>query len=274
MAIEVVDRTPTGATASASDAAIVVENLDIAYDSFVVQRDLNFTIRRGEIFVIMGGSGCGKSTVMRCLTGLKAPARGRVLIDGTSFWDAAPAERERLARNFGIVYQSGALWSSMTLAENIALPLGEYTPLSPAEIRDVASLKLALVGLAGFEDYYPSEISGGMRKRAGVARALALDPEYLFFDEPSAGLDPITSSLLDDLILELRDSLGATMVMVTHELPSIFAIADNSVFLDAETKTMLATGDPKVLLEECQSPEVHAFLTRGGKDRLGQGLAT
>jgi phospholipid/cholesterol/gamma-HCH transport system ATP-binding protein len=274
MATEVVDPTAAGAAAIAPDAAIVVENLDIAYDSFVIQRDLDFTIRRGEIFVIMGGSGCGKSTVMRCLTGLKPPARGRVLIDGTSYWEAAPEERERLGRNFGIVYQSGALWSSMTLAENIALPLGEYTPLGPAEIRDVAALKLALVGLAGFEDYYPSEISGGMRKRAGVARALALDPEYLFFDEPSAGLDPITSSLLDDLILELRDSLGATMVMVTHELPSIFAIADNSVFLDGETKTMLATGNPKALLEECRDPKVHAFLTRGGKADPGERLAT
>jgi phospholipid/cholesterol/gamma-HCH transport system ATP-binding protein len=274
MATEVVDPIAASAAAVTPDAAIVVENLDIAYDSFVIQRDLNFTIRRGEIFVIMGGSGCGKSTVMRCLTGLKPPARGRVVIDGASFWEASPEERERLGRNFGIVYQSGALWSSMTLAENIGLPLGEYTPLGPAEIRDVAALKLALVGLAGFEDYYPSEISGGMRKRAGVARALALDPEYLFFDEPSAGLDPITSSLLDDLILELRDSLGATMVMVTHELPSIFAIADNSVFLDGETKTMLATGNPKVLLEECRDPKVHGFLTRGGKADPGQRLAT
>jgi len=274
MATQVVAPITASAAALAPDAAIVVENVDIAYGSFVIQRDLNFTIRRGEIFVIMGGSGCGKSTVMRCLTGLKAPARGRVLIDGTSFWEVAPEERERLGRTFGIVYQSGALWSSMTLAENVGLPLGEYTPLSPAAIRDVASLKLALVGLAGFEDYYPSEISGGMRKRAGVARALALDPEYLFFDEPSAGLDPITSSLLDDLILELRDSLGATMVMVTHELPSIFAIADNAVYLDAETKTMLATGNPKVLVRESPDPKVRAFLTRGGKEDRSQGLAT
>jgi phospholipid/cholesterol/gamma-HCH transport system ATP-binding protein len=264
MASEIVEPVPPSAQAP-PDAAIVVEDLEIAYDGFVIQRDLDFTIRRGEIFVIMGGSGCGKSTVMRCLTGLKAPARGRVLIDGVSLWEAAPEVRERLGRNFGIVYQAGALWSSMTLAENVALPLGEYTPFSAAEIRDVASLKLALVGLAGFEDYYPSEISGGMRKRAGVARALALDPAFLFFDEPSAGLDPVTSSLLDDLILELRDSLGATMVMVTHELPSIFAIADHSVFLDATTRTMLATGNPKVLLEECRNPEVQAFLTRGGK---------
>jgi len=253
------------AAAPVSEAAIVVEDVDIAYGDFVIQRNLDFSVRRGEIFVIMGGSGCGKTTVMRCIYGLKAPARGRVVIDGTSFWEAEPAVRERLAHNFGVVYQSGALWSSMTLAENIALPLGEYTDLSRAEIRDIASLKLALVGLAGFEDFYPSAISGGMRKRAGVARALALDPAFLFFDEPSAGLDPVTSSLLDDLIVELRDSLGTTMVMVTHELPSIFAIADNCVYLDAETKTMLATGNPKELLRNPPDPKIGAFLTRDGK---------
>jgi phospholipid/cholesterol/gamma-HCH transport system ATP-binding protein len=266
MATQVVE-SPASVTAVEiqPDDAIVVRDVDIAYGSFVIQRNLNFTVRRGQIFVIMGGSGCGKTTVMRCITGLKAPARGEVFINGVSFWRSAPEVRERLARTFGIVYQSGALWSSMTLAENVALPLGAYTDLSAAEIRDVASLKLALVGLAGFEDYYPSEISGGMRKRAGVARALALDPEFLFFDEPSAGLDPITSSLLDDLILELRDSLGTTMVLVTHELPSIFAVADNSVYLDAETKTQITTGDPKVLVREATDPKVRAFLTRGGK---------
>ena len=245
--------------------AILVEDVDIAYGDFVIQQHLDFAVRRGEIFVIMGGSGCGKTTVMRAMVGLKAPARGKIVIDGISFWEAAPEVRERLARSFGIVYQSGALWSSMTLAENVALPLGEYMDLSRAEIQDVVALKLALVGLAGFEDYYPSEISGGMRKRAGVARALALDPSFLFFDEPSAGLDPVTSSLLDDLIVELRDSLGTTMVMVTHELPSIFAIADNGVYLDAETKTQLATGDPKALLRDPPDPKIRAFLTRGGK---------
>jgi phospholipid/cholesterol/gamma-HCH transport system ATP-binding protein len=266
MAAQVIE-SPTSETAVEIQPgdAIVVRDVDIAYGSFVIQRNLNFTVERGQIFVIMGGSGCGKTTVMRCITGLKAPARGEVLINGVSFWRAAPEVRERLARSFGIVYQSGALWSSMTLAENVALPLGAYTDLGAAEIRDVASLKLALVGLAGFEDYYPSEISGGMRKRAGVARALALDPEFLFFDEPSAGLDPITSSLLDDLIIELRDSLGTTMVLVTHELPSIFAVADSSVYLDAETKTQITTGDPKVLVREAADPKVRAFLTRGGK---------
>ncbi|MGH6917764.1 MAG: ABC transporter ATP-binding protein, partial [Geminicoccaceae bacterium] len=224
---------PAGPPALASGApepAIVVEDVDIAYGDFVIQRNLNFTVRRGEIFVIMGGSGCGKTTVMRAMIGLKAPARGRIVIDSISFWEALPPVRERLARGFGIVYQSGALWSSMTLAENVALPLGEYTDLSRTEIQEVVALKLALVGLAGFEDFYPSEISGGMRKRAGVARALALDPAFLLFDEPSAGLDPVTSSLLDDLIVELRDSLGTTMVMVTHELPTILSIADNAVY--------------------------------------------
>jgi phospholipid/cholesterol/gamma-HCH transport system ATP-binding protein len=168
-----------------------------------------------------------------------------------------------MLRRFGILYQSGALWSSMTLAENVALPLGEYTDLSPADIRELVSLKLALVGLAGFEDFYPSEISGGMRKRAGLARAMALDPDILFFDEPSAGLDPISSRLLDDLIRELRDSLGSTVVVVTHELASIFAIGTNGVFLDAESKTMLATGNPTALKQESSNPIVRRFLTRG-----------
>jgi phospholipid/cholesterol/gamma-HCH transport system ATP-binding protein len=259
---------PAGAQHESSEPApaILVEDLEIGYGDFVIQRHLNFAVRRGEIFVIMGGSGCGKTTVMRAMVGLKEPARGRVVIDGIGFWEAPPPVRESLARGFGIVYQSGALWSSMTLAENVALPLGEYTDLSRADIQDVVALKLALVGLAGFGDYYPSEISGGMRKRAGVARALALDPAFLFFDEPSAGLDPVTSSLLDDLIVELRDSLGTTMVMVTHELPSIFAIADNGVYLDAETKTQLATGDPKALLRDPPDPKIRAFLTRGGKE--------
>jgi phospholipid/cholesterol/gamma-HCH transport system ATP-binding protein len=168
-----------------------------------------------------------------------------------------------MLRRFGVLYQSGALWSSMTLAENVALALKEYTALGASEIADIVSLKLALVGLAGFEDYYPSEISGGMQKRAGLARAMALDPEILFFDEPSAGLDPISSRLLDDLILELRASLGATVVVVTHELASIFTIGNNSVFLDPDSKTMIATGDPKVLRDESDNPKVRQFLTRG-----------
>jgi len=235
----------------------------MAYGSLVIQRDLTFCVQHGDIFIIMGGSGCGKSTLLRHLIGLQAPAQGEVFYDGQSLWQAEPAERERMMRRFGVLYQSGALWSSMTLAENIALPLEQYTNLSPSQIGELVSLKLALVGLVGFEDYYPAELSGGMQKRAGLARAMALDPDILFFDEPSAGLDPISSRRLDDLILELRDSLGATVVMVTHELASILTIGTNSVFLDADTRTMIAQGDPKKLLAESQDPKVRQFLTRG-----------
>jgi phospholipid/cholesterol/gamma-HCH transport system ATP-binding protein len=235
----------------------------MAYGSLVIQRDLTFCVQHGDIFIIMGGSGCGKSTLLRHLIGLQTPAQGEVSYDGQSLWQVEPAERERMMRRFGVLYQSGALWSSMTLAENIALPLEQYTNLSPSQIGELVSLKLALVGLVGFEDYYPSELSGGMQKRAGLARAMALDPDILFFDEPSAGLDPVNSRRLDDLILELRDSLGATVVMVTHELASILTIGTNSVFLDADTKTMIAQGDPKKLLAESQDPKVRQFLTRG-----------
>ncbi len=242
---------------------IEVRDLTMAYGDFVIQRDLTFTVNRGDIFIIMGGSGCGKSTLLRHLIGLKRPAKGGVNYDGESFWDADSNERERTMRRFGILYQSGALWSSLTLAENIALPLGEYTELNKQEIEEIVSFKLALVGLAGYEEFYPSEISGGMRKRAGLARAMALDPDILFFDEPSAGLDPISSRRLDDLILELRDSLGATIVVVTHELASIFAIGNNSIFLDPDTRTMIASGDPHRLLVECEDPKVRTFLSRG-----------
>ena len=244
-------------------AHIEVRDLTMAYGSFVIQHDLSFTVKKGDIFIIMGGSGCGKSTLLRHLVGLKEPAKGQVFYDNVSFWDSEPAGKEAIMRRFGVLYQSGALWSSMTLAENVALPLGEYTNLSPAQIKELVSLKLSLVGLAGFEEFYPSEISGGMRKRAGLARAMALDPDILFFDEPSAGLDPISARRLDDLILELRDSLGATVVVVTHELASIFAIGNNSVFLDAETRTMIAVGDPNKLLAESNDPKIRSFLTRG-----------
>jgi phospholipid/cholesterol/gamma-HCH transport system ATP-binding protein len=255
---------------------IVVQDLTMAYGSLVLQRDLNFTINKGDIFIIMGGSGCGKSTLLKHLIGLQRPAKGRVLFGETSLWDLEPEEMNRIVRRCGILYQSGALWSSMTLLENVALPLEQYTPLSPSRIRQIASLKLSLVGMAGFEEFYPSEISGGMKKRAGLARAMALDPEILFFDEPSAGLDPITARRLDDLILELRNNLRTTIVMVTHELPSIFAIGNNSVFLDAASKTMIASGDPKQLLAECRHPTVRNFLTRGQAsvmDEVADGMA-
>lgn len=245
---------------------IIVRDLTMAYGEFLVQKDITFTVNRGDVFIVMGGSGCGKSTLLRHMIGLKEPAKGEVLYGDVNLWDLSPDEREQFMRSFGVLYQSGALWSSMTLAENISLPLEQYTDLSNAQISEIVSLKLSLVGLAGFEDYYPSEISGGMKKRAGLARAMAFDPEILFFDEPSAGLDPISAKLLDDLILELRDSLGTTIVVVTHELASIFAIGNNSVFLDADTKTMIASGDPKKLLAECKNPTVHSFLTRGEPD--------
>jgi phospholipid/cholesterol/gamma-HCH transport system ATP-binding protein len=246
-----------------AEPRITVTDLTVAYGSFVVMRDLSFTINRGDIFVIMGGSGCGKSTIMRAMVGLKEPIKGRVLYGDISFWETDPMERERIMRCVGILYQNSALWSSMTLAENVALPLEQYTDLTARQIREVVSLKLSLVGLAGFEDFYPSEISGGMRKRAGLARAMALDPEILFFDEPSAGLDPVSGHLLDELILELRESLGATVVVVTHELASIFTVGNNSIFLDSETKTMIASGDPHKLLAESRDPKVRGFLTRG-----------
>src|SRR5438445_11666789 len=235
----------------------------MAYGSFVVMRDINAGIKSGQIFVIMGGSGCGKSTLLRHMIGLKKPAKGEIYYDGRPFWQASDEERREKLRSFGVLFQGGALWSSMTLADNIGLVLGEYTAFAPEEIYEIARLKLSLVGLKGFEDYYPAEISGGMCKRAGLARALALDPDILFFDEPSAGLDPISSRHLDELILQLRDSLGATFVVVSHELASIFTIADNSVFLDANTRTMRAQGNPRELLKTSTDPAVREFLTRG-----------
>lgn len=246
-----------------SAPCIAVKNLTMAYGDFVIQRDLEFNIKRGDIFIIMGGSGCGKSTLLRHLIGLQQPAKGDVYYGDESLWQANPATRQRILQRIGVLFQSGALLSSMTLAENVALPITEASALPSRRVREIVSYKLALVGLAGFEDYYPSEISGGMQKRAGLARAMALDPEILFFDEPSAGLDPISAKLLDDLILRLRDSLNATVVMVTHELASIFAIGTNSIFLDPETKTMIAAGAPKQLLAESRDPKVIRFLTRG-----------
>jgi phospholipid/cholesterol/gamma-HCH transport system ATP-binding protein len=239
-----------------------IRNLSMSYGDSVILQDLNFSVRRGEIFAIMGGSGCGKSTLLRHLIGLMQPATGEILFNGVDLWKASEAQRQQLISRAGILYQSGALWSSMTLYENIALPLREYSKLSEAEIADVVAYKLALIGLTGFAEYYPSEISGGMRKRAGLARAIALDPDILFFDEPSAGLDPVSSKRLDDLIMLLRDSLGATVVLVSHELASIFDIADNSIFLDPEVKTIIAVGSPKELLKTSSDQRVLQFLKR------------
>ncbi|SKB07976.1 phospholipid/cholesterol/gamma-HCH transport system ATP-binding protein [Prosthecobacter debontii] len=253
------------AAPAAAQARVSVREVTMAYGSFVVMKDLTFDIQAQDIFVIMGGSGCGKSTLLRHLIGLREPARGQVFYDGENFTAADDEGREKFIRRFGVMYQSGALWSSLTLAENIALPLQEFTPLSAKDIRDLAAYKLALVGLSGYEDYYPSQVSGGMNKRAGIARAMALDPDILFLDEPGAGLDPLSSRRLDDLILRLRDSLGSTVVIVTHELASIFAIANNSVFLDTETRTLGAVGNPSELRDHSDNPNVRRFLNRGAE---------
>jgi phospholipid/cholesterol/gamma-HCH transport system ATP-binding protein len=239
-----------------------VKDLDLGYNDYTVMHDLSFSVNKGDIFIIMGVNGCGKSTLLKSLIGLKAPTKGKVLYSGKSFWDEDETGQKNIMRSFGVLYQGGALWSSLTVGENVALPLQLYTKLSVQQIQDAVALKLSLVGLEGYEDSFPSGISGGMRKRASLARAIALDPDIIFFDEPSAGLDPINARKLDDLILELRDGLGATVVVITHELPSIFAVGNNSVFLDAESKTMIAAGDPKVLLSDSKDLRVTQFLTR------------
>jgi len=248
-----------------------VRDLQISYGDHIVLQDINFQIRQGDVFVIMGGSGCGKSTLLKALIGLKEPDQGDVLFGEVNFWQSPISVQKNLLQRAGILYQRGALWSSMTLAENISLPLEQYTELSKRDIQELVSLKLSLVGLAGFEDRYPAELSGGMQKRAGLARAMALDPEILFFDEPSAGLDPVKVKQLDDLILELRESLCTTVVIVTHELTSIFAIADEAIFLEGQEKTIIARGDPDEMVKTSRDPRVLTFLTRGMSENEGQG---
>lgn len=247
------------------EAQIIVKNLNISYGDFVLMENLNFSINKKDIFIIMGGSGCGKSSLLKILVGLKRPDVGEVIIDGVNFWKVKDKVKNRIIQRCGVLYQSGALFSSMTLAENIALPLQQYTNYSKSDIEDIVSLKLALVGLAGFENFYPFEISGGMKKRAGLARALALDPKIVYFDEPSAGLDPVSSKLLDDLIVKINESLNTTIVVITHELSSIFKIATNSIFLDVNTKSILAQGNPKEILNTTENETVLKFLTRGEK---------
>ena len=250
---------------TAETSPIQADKITIAYGDFVLLKDLDFKVNKHDVFIIMGGSGCGKSSLLRVLTGLQNPSGGEVFINGTNFTKAEETAKNDIMKKCGILYQSGALFSSMTLAENIALPLQQYTDYSPSLISELVSFKLALVGLAGFEEFYPSEISGGMKKRAGLARSLALDPEIVYFDEPSAGLDPISSKLLDDLIIDLNRSLGTTIVVVTHELSSIFAIGTNSIFLDGETKSIIAGGNPNDLLRNPPNETVRRFLTRGEK---------
>jgi phospholipid/cholesterol/gamma-HCH transport system ATP-binding protein len=244
------------------DSQVNATHLTMAYGDRLIQKDLNFDIKKGERFIIMGDSGCGKSTLLKHIIGLKRPSEGQILFREQDVWGLSDEERQGLCRNFGVLYQSGALWSSMTLAQNIALPISQYTGLSAREINELVDLKLSLVGLDGFGQFFPSEISGGMKKRAGLARAMALDPEVLFLDEPSAGLDPLSSRLLDELILELNESLGVTFVIVTHELASIFAIGSDGIFLDSDTKTMLEKGPPQWMAKNSQSDKVRRFLSR------------
>jgi phospholipid/cholesterol/gamma-HCH transport system ATP-binding protein len=250
---------------------IRVRGLTMAYGSRLIQQDVSFDVNAGDIFVIMGGSGCGKSSLLKHLLGLLEPASGDIYYGDVRFTGADATTQRDLRRRWGITYQSGGLISAMTLAENVALPMEQYGNYAPRERDDLVALKLALVGLDGFQDYYPSEISGGMRKRAALARAIALDPDILFFDEPSAGLDPISSRRLDDLILQLKESTGATVVMVTHELPSIFAIANNSIYLDADSKRMIASGDPRALRDHSEHPVVRQFLRREASPDGGDG---
>ncbi|MBX3737920.1 MAG: ATP-binding cassette domain-containing protein [Candidatus Didemnitutus sp.] len=254
--------------------AIEVEGLQARYDERVILESVSFAVKKGEVFFIIGGSGCGKSTLLRNLVGLQQPPQGSVRYFGRDFTHAGPGERKAFLRSFGVLYQGGALWSSMTVGENVALPLELYTDLSRRERAGIVGLKLAQVGLAGYEDYYPSELSGGMKKRAGLARALALDPEIVFFDEPSAGLDPITSLKLDELILQLRDTLGTTIVVVSHELASIYGIADRVVLLDRETKGVIAEGDPRELRDRSEDPRVREFLNRRMEPAGQKGVPT
>lgn len=250
------------------------DKVTLAFGPKIVQTDLTFSVRRESIFAVMGGSGCGKSTVLRALIGLLPPTSGAVLIDGEDLWAANAARRVEIGRRFGVLFQGGALWSSLTVGENVALPLQMLTQLDASAIAELVRLKLALVGMGAAEAKLPAALSGGMRKRAGLARALALDPDILFFDEPSAGLDPITSRRLDELILELRDGLGVTVIIVSHELPSLFGICDDGVFLDADAKTAIAHGAPRDLRDSSSNPTVQAFMQRSALESIAPRVSS
>ena len=249
---------------SASPVVLSAEGLAKRYGDREVVSDASFELHRGEVFGFLGPNGAGKTTTIRMLVGLVKPTRGEVLFNGRSFTNADSSAKRDMLRTFGMLFQSGALWTSLTLSENISLPLEEYTRLPKDEIRNIAAFKLAQVGLAGFEEHYPSEISGGMRKRAGLARALALDPGIVFFDEPSAGLDPVTARNLDDLIVQVRDTFGTTIVVVSHDVDSIFGIADRVIMLDRETRGIIAEGKPSQVAVDSGNPKVVEFLTRRG----------
>lgn len=252
----------TGGSAHGPAPLVQVRELTMAFGDNVVQRDLTFDVLPGEVLAVAGGSGCGKSTLLRHLIGLQVPAKGQVLYGEHDLYAAQPDVRRTLMQTFGVAFQAGALWSSMTVGENLMLPMQVFTDMSLQQCEQEARFKLALVGLAGSFDKEPAALSGGMKKRAAIARALALNPELVFLDEPSAGLDPLSSANLDELIMHLRDDLGTSVVMVSHELASIFALADRLLFLDAQTKTMTALGPPQELMSD--GPEgVQNFLRRG-----------
>jgi len=253
----------TGPVPEGSGPAIEVDGLECGYEGEDILKDITFQVARGESFFIIGLSGCGKTTLLRNLVGLNRPRHGTVKFLGQPFSSADLSARRAQLRNFGMLFQSGALWTSLTLRQNVALPLEEHTTLTRREIGEISTLKLAQVGLGGFEDYYPSEISGGMKKRAGLARALALDPAIVFFDEPWAGLDPVTSRKLDALIRQIRETFGTTLVIVSHELESIFSLADRVIMLDRETRGILAQGRPRELAESSTDARVKEFLHRG-----------
>ena len=248
--------------------AIEVADLACSYDEELVLDGVSFSVRPAEIFFVIGGSGCGKTTLLRNMIGLNTPVRGEVRFNGKSFTSADSKTRRDMLRTFGMLFQSGALWSSLTLGENIALPLEEYTRLPRDEVRNIAAFKLAQVGLAGYEEHFPSELSGGMRKRAGLARALALDPGIVFFDEPSASLDPVTARNLDRLIVQVRDTFGTTIVVVSHDVDSIFGIADRMVMLDRDKRGIIAEGKPSEVAKTSENPKVVEFLTRRGIDPI------
>ena len=245
-----------------NEPVLQVQGLAVGYGDQDVQHDVSFDVKRGSIFAIMGPSGCGKSTLLSALIGLLRPSAGAVRFGARDYWALEQGQRDDFGRGFGVLFQGGALWSSMTAAENVALPLQMFTPLGVAVIDSLVQLKLSLVGLDSGRASMPADLSGGMRQRVGLARALALDPQILFLDEPSAGLDPIAAKRFDDLILQLRDGFGVTVVMVSHELPSLFGICDDGVFLDAATHTAIAHGAPSRLRDSCDNPTVHAFMLR------------